>query len=148
MEENLFETTIKAYLDARAAEDETFAAAYAKEGKSLGKCCNYIISEVRTSGRQGFADEEIFGMAVHYYIEDDIEDAEPHRCNVVINRSIAQPAEGTVKKTKPKAVKGDKGAPRAKRKAPGEHQSKAERARFRREAIAKMESSQLLLFDM
>lgn len=60
-----FEETIKAYLDKRAKEDELFAKAYAKEGKSISECCNYILQEVEKSGRSGFADEEIYGMAVH-----------------------------------------------------------------------------------
>lgn len=41
---NAFKEMIKAYLDKRAQEDELFAKAYAKEGKSLDKCCKYIMS--------------------------------------------------------------------------------------------------------
>ena len=69
---NGFKAVIKAYLDDRARDDELFAATYAKQGKSLDECCNYILQEVKKSGQNGFADEEIFGMAVHYYDEDDI----------------------------------------------------------------------------
>ena len=84
---NLFQDAIKTYLDKRAAEDEQFAAVYAKEGKSIEKCCNYICGEVQKSGRNGFSDDEIYGLAVHYYDEDDIT-VKDLLCKVVVNRSI------------------------------------------------------------
>lgn len=85
----LFEETIKDYLDKRAKEDELFAKAYAKEGKSISECCNYILQEVEKSGRNGFADEEIYGMAVHYYDEETIKAKEmPSHVRVVVNHKI------------------------------------------------------------
>lgn len=50
-----FKQTIKAYLDERAKTDELFAASYAKENKSLDGCIEYILSEVKKSGCNGFA---------------------------------------------------------------------------------------------
>ncbi len=85
---NEFEKTIKAYLDKRAAEDELFAKSYAKDGKSIKQCCNFIIQEVRKSGRCGFADEEIFGMAVHYYDEEDLGEIKASSAKVVVNHEI------------------------------------------------------------
>lgn len=85
---NEFEKTIKAYLDQRASEDEEFAKKYANPEKSIEKCCGYIISEVQKSHRQGFADPEIYGMAVHYYDEADIKDIEKCRAKVVVNHTI------------------------------------------------------------
>ena len=38
-----FKDAIKSYLDRRAGQDELFAKTYAKEGKTLEECCNYII---------------------------------------------------------------------------------------------------------
>lgn len=64
---------IKAYLDARAASDPQFALAYAKNGKSIDQCCEYIMGEASKHGRAVcMTDEEVFGLAVHYYDEDDI----------------------------------------------------------------------------
>lgn len=83
-----FNEAIKAYLDKRAAEDELFAQSYAKEGKSIDECCRYIIQEVKKSGRQGFSDEEVFGLAVHYYDEDDLGKIGNLNCKVVVNTSI------------------------------------------------------------
>ena len=68
-----FKNTIKSYLDQRAEEDALFAVTYAKEGKNIDDCCTYILNEVQKSGCVGFIDDEIFGMAVHYYDEDAID---------------------------------------------------------------------------
>lgn len=79
MELNLtaFETAIKTFLDNFAKEDETFAKTYAKENKSIKECCQYIYGEVgkaRKAGTQcvALSDEEVYGLAIHYYDEDDI----------------------------------------------------------------------------
>ncbi len=62
-----FQDTIKAYLDKRAQEDSLFAQSYAKEGKSIEECCNYIIQEVKKMQVAGLDDDEVYGLAVHYY---------------------------------------------------------------------------------
>lgn len=67
-----FQAVIKAYLDKRAEQDELFKATYAKQGKSIDECCRYIIQEVRKANRIGWSNAEVFGLAVHYYDEDDI----------------------------------------------------------------------------
>lgn len=85
---NEFEKTIKAYLDKRASEDELFAKSYAKEGKNIKECCDFITSEVQKTGRHGFADDEIFGMAVHYYDEDDLGEIKSTNARVVVNHEI------------------------------------------------------------
>lgn len=84
----LFEETIKAFLDERAKYDLHFSLKYAKEGKSIEECCKYICEEVRKTGRQGFADDEVYGMAIHYYDEDNIKVEEGGECRVVVNRQI------------------------------------------------------------
>ncbi|OJV17940.1 MAG: hypothetical protein BGO30_08330 [Bacteroidetes bacterium 41-46] len=83
-----FKNAIRAYLDSRAVNDELFAATYAKEGKNIDDCVTYILNTVQKSGCNGFADEEIFGMAVHYYDEDKIEVGKPITGKVVVNHSV------------------------------------------------------------
>lgn len=83
-----FKSTIKSYLDGRAAKDELFAAAYAKQKKSLDDCCTYILNWVRKSGCNGFSDDEIFSQAVHYYQEDDINIGNPVNARVVVNHAV------------------------------------------------------------
>ena len=80
-----FQTTIKSYLDQRAADDALFAKSYAKEGKNIGDCITYILNTVQKSGCNGFADEEIYSMAVHYYDEDKIELKPRKSCEVIVN---------------------------------------------------------------
>lgn len=73
MENNSFKEAIKSYLDERAKTDELFAKAYAKENKSIDECCSYILGEAKKRGNAvAMTDNEVFGMAVHYYDEDDI----------------------------------------------------------------------------
>ena len=43
---------------------------------------------VQKSGCNGFDDDEIFGQAVHYYDEADIEIGKPIDCKVVINHHV------------------------------------------------------------
>ena len=83
-----FKNAIRAYLDNRAANDELFAKTYAKEGKNIDDCVTYILNTVQKSGCNGFADDEIYGMAVHYYDEDKIEVGKPMSGRVVINQTV------------------------------------------------------------
>ena len=66
-----FKEVIKAYLDKEAEKDEYFALCYENPAKSLDECVDYILTTVKESGCAGFDDPEIYGMAVHYYQEDD-----------------------------------------------------------------------------
>lgn len=71
--QNNAKEAIKAYLDRRAATDAQFATAYAKENKNLDECFNYILGEAKKRGASVcMTDEEVFGLAVHYYDEDEI----------------------------------------------------------------------------
>ena len=84
----LFQDTIKAYLETMAENDALFAVKYANPSKSVSGCCTFIISQVQKSGCNGFADDEIFGMAVHYYEENEIEVGKPINCQVVVNHTV------------------------------------------------------------
>ena len=99
-----FKKTIKEYLEQIAKEDELFAASYAKENKNIDECCNYILQEVKKSGCNGFSDEEIFGMAVHYYDEDDIKNVKPVNARVVVNH-VVELTEEDKRKAKEAALK-------------------------------------------
>lgn len=77
-----FNKAIKAMLDKRAASDPLFAEAYKREGKSIKECCNYIINEVQRMKVNALTDEEVLGMAVHYYDEADIKADSAPQCHV------------------------------------------------------------------
>lgn len=80
--------TIKAYLDKFAAENPEFAERYANPKKSIQECCDYIYTQVKLSGFGGFDDPEIYGLAVHYYDEDDLGKIEKLSPLVVVNHTI------------------------------------------------------------
>ena len=83
-----FNDTIKAYLEERAENDALFAVKFANPSKSVEDCVTYILNEVKKSGCNGFDDAEIYGMAVHYWEEDEIEVGNPINCKVVVNHTV------------------------------------------------------------
>ena len=85
---NHFKNTIKAYLDKRAETDVLFSFRYSLPEKQLDDCVTYILNQVQKSGCNGFADDEIFSMALHYYDEDNIEVGNPMRGNIVVNHVV------------------------------------------------------------
>lgn len=83
-----FKATIQDYLEYRAETDDLFAPRYADPNKNIDDCITYILNEVQRSGMNGFADDEIYSMAVHYYDEPDIEVGKPTDCRVVVNHMV------------------------------------------------------------
>ncbi|MBN9300365.1 MULTISPECIES: PcfK-like family protein [Dysgonomonas] len=91
---NHFQNTIKAYLDKRAEIDLLFSFRYSLPEKKLEDCVTYILNQVQKSGCNGFHDDEIFGMAVHFYDEDSIEIGQPmHNAQVAVNHVVVLSAE-------------------------------------------------------
>lgn len=84
-----FKNTIQNYLEQRAQTDAMFEWAYTtKENKNIDDCCTYILNQVKESGCNGFADDEIFGMAVHYWDEDNIDIGKPINCHIAVNHIV------------------------------------------------------------
>ena len=83
-----FKDTIKAYLDNIAATDPLFAVTYKKEDKNIDDCVTYILNTVQKSGCNGFTDDEVYNMAVHYYDEDKIEVGKAVNTHVVVNHTV------------------------------------------------------------
>ena len=84
----IFKNDIKAYLDSRASEDGLFALSYFKANKNIDDCITYIFNTVQKSGCNGFIDDEVYSMAVHYYDEDNIEVGKRFDCRVVVNHTV------------------------------------------------------------
>lgn len=93
MKNKPFASAIKTYLDRRATEDKMFAESYANPKKSIAECCDFIVSEVRKQNRTVMTDDEVYGLAVHYYDE-----ADPGR----IDKGIASRAKIVVPELKEK----------------------------------------------
>lgn len=85
-----FQTEIQSYLEQRAEYDELFARSYRNPLKNIEDCITYILNYVQKSGCNGFSDDEIFGQAVHYYDETDIEVGKPIDCKVIVNHTLCQ----------------------------------------------------------
>jgi hypothetical protein len=90
---NHFRNTIKEYLDRRAEIDVSFSAQYTKPEKNIDDCITYIFNTVQTSGCNGFTDDEVYSMAVHYYDEDNVEVGKPINAYVVVNHVVELTAE-------------------------------------------------------
>lgn len=84
----LFKAAIQNYLEYRAMTDDLFAPRYANPAKNIDDCITYILNEVQKSGMNGFDDDEIYSMAMHYYDEDDVEIGKPISCNVMVNHHV------------------------------------------------------------
>lgn len=83
-----FKEAVWTHIAGLAEVDESFADKASDPSKNLDDCVTYIINQVRESGLSGFTDDEIFSMAVHYYVEKDIDPGKPVECQVVINRQV------------------------------------------------------------
>lgn len=83
-----FKTIIENHLQKLGEADPLFAETLKKPKKNINDCVTYILNQVKKSGQVGYADEEIFQMAVHYYDEDNIEVGKPVSARVVVNQHI------------------------------------------------------------
>lgn len=81
------------YLEQRAAEDTLFANKYRNPAKNIDDCVTHILNFVQRSGCNGFTDGEIFGQAIHYFEENEIEVGKPMDCQVVVNHVVELTAE-------------------------------------------------------
>ena len=93
---NTFESAIQKHLENRAKSDPLFAETYKKENKSIKECCNYIYSQARKfakgSNSVGIDDATVYGWAVHYYDEDDIQVDKVQEPTEVVT-PVAEPAK-------------------------------------------------------
>ena len=85
-----FQRTIKEYLDQVADMDAAFALNYNNSDKNIEGCCSYIIGEMQKlaqNGCYGATDDEVYGLAVHFYMEDDLKNpAQSVNCSVISNQ--------------------------------------------------------------
>ena len=99
-----FKETIKAYLDNYAKEDPLFDLNYQRDGKNIDDCIKYIFTQVKKSGINGFTDDEVYNMAIHYYDEESIEFDDIKDCNVIVNHKVELTSE-EITEAKDKAKK-------------------------------------------
>jgi len=90
-------------LDKQAVTDPLFAVPYANPKKNIDDCVTYILNTVKNSGINGYTDDEIFGMAIHYYQEEDITVGAEINCQVVVNHKV-ELTEEEIKEAKEKGI--------------------------------------------
>lgn len=83
-----FTRTIAEYLNQRAMADPLFAPNLMKPNKNIEDCVTYILNEVKKSGCNGFDDDEIYSMAVHYFDTDNINIGKPLNCHIAVNHVV------------------------------------------------------------
>lgn len=85
-----------------AQQDPLFADRFCNPNKKIEDCITYILNQVRNSGLQGFDDDEIYALAVHYYVEEGIDPGTPVQCQVIVNHQV-QLTEEEIAEQKKKA---------------------------------------------
>lgn len=93
----LFKKEIKQYVEGNPIVDIN-----KHENKSIDDCVNYILTQVEKSGCNGFSDDEIYGLAIHYYDESndslgEIKNLQP-RCVVNHHIDITEEEKAEMKK--------------------------------------------------
>lgn len=84
-----FKETIREYLEKRGAKDPLFAQIITKPGKNMDDCISHILNTVQKSGCNGFTDDEVYNMAIHYFDEDNLKvDSFPSHMKVVVNHQV------------------------------------------------------------
>lgn len=142
-----FKNNIQAYLEERAKSDELFAVSYAKENKNIDECCNYVLGEVQKSGCNGFEDDEIYSLAVHYYDEDNIKNVKHVSARVVVNH-VVELTEEDKKAAKESAIKEFEAQELRKleESKKKEEENRKKKLEKKAEKEAKQEVSQMTLF--
>ncbi|SBV96226.1 conserved hypothetical protein [uncultured Dysgonomonas sp.] len=83
-----FTRTILTHLEQRASIDPLFAQSFDNLDKNIDDCCTYILNQVQKSGCNGFTDDEVYSMAVHYYDEENIEVGKPIDSRIMVNHVV------------------------------------------------------------
>lgn len=83
-----FKQRIQTYLEELSGADSRFSVKFRNPRKNIDDCITYILNCVKQSECAGFEDDEIFGMAIHYYSEENIDVGKPLTCDVRIDHVV------------------------------------------------------------
>lgn len=85
-----FAEIIKNYIEERIKTDETLKNKVESSNKTYQGCSNYIIKIVKEKQKGNIgvlSDEECYGLMVHYFIEDSIEEEKEKQNNISVAHS-------------------------------------------------------------
>ena len=150
-----FEIAIKTFLEEKAQTDPRLAGRLKLESKSMQDCCKYIIQQVRKKAKEMYAactDAEVYGLALHYWDEDDIklESATPN-CDVVTPKKLTAEEKKKAEELKEQRRREDEERKQASREEA--EKKRAESLRQKKEAELKekklkmQQEGLLFLFD-
>ena len=107
VEKDTLRKAIVEYLKERSFEDDTLDEALRKPNKTINGVIKYVTQEARKQAVKNCAvieDEEVYGWAVHYILEDSVDCEETKKkvddCNKLVNESkwtVTKPVTPTVK---------------------------------------------------
>ena len=119
---------IKEYLDERASKDELFAKSYAKTNKNIDECYDYIVGEARNQCKDSdsicISDDVVYGWAVHYYDEDDINVGHKKASGTESKKMSDADLKKIVEESRKKAYEANKKASEANKKSADTKKSK------------------------
>ncbi len=149
----LFEQRISEWLEKEIQGDVEFAHKVKDSNKTVKGCCNFILSEVRKSGKCGFDDAEIFGLARHFFDESGLQDPGKQQVARIVVPGHVELTDEEKAEAKEKAKAEFEQEQLAKIKAQEkkrkeqEQKRKEERIRKQKEAEERQKSMQPSLFD-
>lgn len=82
-----FKRVILAYVQQEAATNSEFHSHFHNPKKNIDDCIKYILNTVQASGCNGFAEKEIYDMALFYY-QNDVEVKDMPEGSVVVNHRV------------------------------------------------------------
>ena len=88
-----FKNTIKNHLDELAKVDDSIREVLLKPNKSIEECCSYIIQEVKRMNYTAVADEDVYAIAITYYMDDTIKNVKMENADVVVPSNTSVVAE-------------------------------------------------------
>lgn len=141
-----FADTIKSYLDTYSASDEIFANNYAKEGKNIEDCCNYICDCVQKMKVKGLSDDEVYHLAREYYELDNLEVAKGWQ-TVVVNHKVELTAEEK-REAKEQAIAKFRQKELEKIEAKQKKEFEVQNKAIEKEKAKNEESGQVSIFDL
>jgi hypothetical protein len=98
-----FTRIIQNYLNDEAVKDETIKAKLAMPKNCIENVVSYIINQVKNSGCCGITSSEIYSLALHFVLEDDLEPGTRLQCNIVVNEQV-QLSQEEIEEAKQRAM--------------------------------------------
>ena len=127
---DVFVEHIQRWLDEEMKKDAQLAEKVQAGSKTVEMACNYVLSEVKKSGRCGFDDAEVYGMVRHFFDEDDVKDPGEQDVNRIVVSGHVDLSESEKAEAMERAVREYKAEMQKKADAEREAKEKAERDRL------------------